>query len=170
MKAQDNVVSDRAVQGQPAAGFGEEFITWQQTVNSPALTYPKRLREDFRCGPSFVIMPLRGSLNIGHEHHCLPQFYQLRAVQTRVMFSMFGSGSVWPCQIFWIWLTAMRFEPNFESTAEGSNGSHGAAFGSVGVYLWLLMGRKVGGTWQGVMSGVWEHQRQCWDIMDGRRS
>ena len=159
-------MSDRAVQGQPAAGFGEEFITWQQTVNSPALTYPKRLREDFRCGPSFVIMPLRGSLNIGHEHHCLPQFYQLRAVQTRVMFSMFGSGSVWPCY----WLIAMRSEPNFESTAEGSNGSHGAAFGSVGVYLWLLMGRKVGGTWQGVMSGVWEHQRQCWDIMDGRRS
>jgi len=119
-----------------------------------------------------VILPLRGSLNNGHEHHCLPQFYQLRAVQTRVMFSVFGSGSVRPCLIFRIWLSAVRFEPNFESisTAEGSNGSHGAALGSVGVYLWLLMGRNVGETWQGAMSGVWEHQRQCWDIVDGRRS
>lgn len=30
-------MSNWAVDGQPAAGVGEEFITWQQTVDSPAL-------------------------------------------------------------------------------------------------------------------------------------
>ena len=37
IKAQDNTMSNWAVDGQPAAGVGEEFITWQQTVDSPAL-------------------------------------------------------------------------------------------------------------------------------------
>jgi len=32
-----------------------------------------------------------------------------------LMFSMFGSGSVRPRQFFSIWLTAVRFEPNFEN-------------------------------------------------------
>ena len=34
-----------------------------------------------------------------------------RRVRT-TMFSKFGSGSVWSCQISGTWLTAVRFEPN----------------------------------------------------------
>jgi len=37
MEAQDGTLYNWAVDEQPAAGVGEGFITWQQTVDSPAL-------------------------------------------------------------------------------------------------------------------------------------